>query len=147
MDPTGIRYRVPMVQTHITYEGGLRCRAVHAPSDSTLVTDAPTDNHGKGESFSPTDLMGVALGSCVLTILGMVAEGHGWELAGATVTVEKVMQTEPDRKIARLELEIRIPGTFDEGQRELLQRAAGTCPVSATLEGALEIRTRWEWDE
>ncbi|MAF66378.1 MAG: osmotically inducible protein OsmC [Planctomycetes bacterium] len=134
-----------MVQTRITYEGGLRCRAVHAPSDSTLVTDAPTDNHGKGESFSPTDLLGVSLGSCLLTILGMVAERRGWDVAGASVTVEKIMQSEPVRKIARLAVEVRVPGAFDEGARATLERAAATCPVAATLGGALEIDTRWRW--
>lgn len=135
-----------MVQTHITYEGDLRCRAVHAPSGTTLVTDAPTDNHGKGESFSPTDLVGASLGSCLLTILGMVAERRGWDVRGASVTVEKVMQTEPVRKIARLAVEVRVPGALEERDRIVLERAAAACPVAATLEGTLEIDTRWVWD-
>ena len=78
-----------MVEIQIRYEGGLRTRAVHGPSSVALLTDAPLDNHGKGESFSPTDLVATALGTCMLTTMGLVAERHGWKIEGSRVRVEE----------------------------------------------------------
>ncbi|MFZ9621510.1 MAG: OsmC family protein, partial [Prochlorococcaceae cyanobacterium] len=86
------------------YDGALRCRASHGPSGSTLETDAPTDNQGQGERFSPTDLVATALSTCILTIMGIVAERHGWSLEGASARVEKTMSVEPPRRIALLEV-------------------------------------------
>ena len=80
-----------MVNLTTTYEGGLRCRAVHGPSGTTLITDAPVDNHGKGESFSPTDLVATALGACMMTIMGIVAERHGIDLAGMKAETTKAL--------------------------------------------------------
>ena len=91
-----------MVQINVTYQGGLRCQAVHGPSGTTLVTDAPVDNHGKGESFSPTDLVATALGACIPTVMGIVAEREKIDLTGMRVTVQKEMSAEPPRRIARL---------------------------------------------
>ncbi|MFM7109189.1 MAG: OsmC family protein, partial [Planctomycetaceae bacterium] len=91
-----------MVKISTSYEGGLRCRATHGPSGTTLVTDAPVDNHGKGESFSPTDLVATAFGACMMTVMGIVAERHGVNLAGMTVETEKVMTAQPPRRIAAL---------------------------------------------
>ena len=134
-----------MVQIDVTYEGGLRTRAVHGPSGAELVTDAPVDNHGKGESFSPTDLVATALGTCMLTIMGIAAEKHGWPLAGATATVQKRMVADPARRIAGLEVVIRVPGELDQRARRVLERAALGCPVHTTLGGRVELPVRFEW--
>ena len=134
-----------MVQVDVVYEGGLRTRAVHGPSGCELVTDAPVDNQGKGESFSPTDLVATALGTCMLTIVGIVAERHGWPVEGASARVEKGMVTDPVRRIGRLEVVIRVPGEFSEKEQELLQKAALTCPVHKSLSAEMEIPVRFEF--
>ena len=134
-----------MVQIDVTYEGGLRTRAVHAPSGRELLTDAPVDNHGRGESFSPTDLVATALGSCMLTIMGIAAEKHGWPLAGATATVCKGMVADPGRRIGSLEVLIRVPGDFDGRARAVLEKAALGCPVHRTLGERVDIPVRFEW--
>lgn len=131
----------------MTYEGGLRTRAVHGPSGRELVTDPPLDNHGRGESFSPTDLVATALGTCMLTIMGIAAEKHGWDLAGATATVVKRMQTAPERRIGELEVVIRVPGRHGERARSVLEQAARGCPVHRTLAGAVSMPVRFEWLE
>src|SRR5438132_10871823 len=110
-----------MVQIDITYQGDLRCQAKHGPSGTILQTDAPVDNLGKGESFSPTDLVATALGTCILTTMAIVAERHGWSLAGASITVEKHMVADPVRRIGKLEVRVRIPGSFDAKARETLE--------------------------
>ncbi|MEL6428447.1 MAG: OsmC family protein [Planctomycetota bacterium] len=134
MDPTAT----------LTYEGELRTRAVHTRSGVEIVTDAPVDNHGRGEAFSPTDLVATALGSCMLTIMGIVADRHGWSLGGAEVAVRKVMATEP-RRIARLEVVITVRGDFDAKARNALERAALGCPVHATLGGNVEMPVTFDW--
>ncbi|MEM6572234.1 MAG: OsmC family protein [Planctomycetota bacterium] len=128
------------------YSGQLRTEAVHVRSSETLVTDAPVDNQGRGESFSPTDLVATALGSCMLTIMGIVAERHGWDMTGATAEVTKVMAADPVRRIARLEVVVRVPGTFDEKARRALEKAAHGCPVHATLGGKVEMPVEFVWD-
>ena len=125
------------------YEGALRCHTSHGPSGSVLETDAPTDNQGKGERFSPTDLVATALSTCILTILGIVAERHGWPLQGATARVQKTMGAEAPRRIALLEVWISLPVGLSEQQRAVLQRAGESCPVKLSLEGAVPIRLHW----
>ena len=125
------------------YEGALRCHSSHGPSGSVLETDAPTDNQGKGERFSPTDLVATALSTCILTILGIVAERHGWPLQGATARVQKTMGSEAPRRIALLEVWISLPVGLSEQQRAVLQRAGESCPVKLSLEGAVPIRLHW----
>lgn len=134
-----------MVQIRVTYEGGLRTRAVHGPSGRELVTDAPVDNHGQGESFSPTDLVATALGTCMLTIMGIAAAKHGWPLEGASATVEKRMVADPGRRIAELEVVIRVPGDLDRRARRVLEKAALECPVHRTLGNRVELPVRFEW--
>jgi len=134
-----------MVQINIAYQGQLRCEAVHGPSGTKLSTDAPKDNHGKGESFSPTDLVATALGTCMLTIMGIVAQRHNLSLDGATVTVAKEMAAAPTRRIGRLAVEIHVPGTFDDEQRKLLENAARTCPVHKSLHPEIEIPVNFHW--
>lgn len=122
-----------MVQIDIVYRGELRTQATHQPSGTVLVTDAPVDNHGKGESFSPTDLVATALGSCMLTIMGIVAARHGWDLTGSTVTVHKHMVTEPVRRIGRLPVTIRVSQALSAVDRQRLEQAALQCPVHQSL--------------
>lgn len=133
-----------MVEITVHYEGGLSCRSKHGPSGVELVTDAPLDNHGRGASFSPTDLVATALGTCILTTMGIVAERHGWPLAGARLTVKKHMRAEP-RSIERLEVEIHIEGDFDERARTTLERTALTCPVHRTLDASVAMPIRFHW--
>lgn len=134
-----------MVETRMQYEGGLRCRAVHGPSGAELVTDAPVDNHGQGASFSPTDLVATALGTCVLTTMAIVAERHGWDLVGAHARVEKVMVATPVRRIGRLELVVAMPAALDARARETLERTAHTCPVHKSLGANVELPMRFEY--
>ena len=134
-----------MVKVRVSYEGGLRCRATHGPSGAEVVTDAPVDNHGQGQSFSPTDLVATALGACMLTIMGIVAERHGWDLAGATVEVEKSMVADPDRRIGSLGVVIQVAGEHDAKARTVLERAALTCPVHRTLGANVDIPVRFVW--
>lgn len=134
-----------MVQIQIAYQGQLRCEAVHGPSGTRLSTDAPKDNHGKGESFSPTDLVATALGTCMLTVMGIVAQRHNISLEGATVTVIKDMAAAPVRRIGRLTVDIRVPGQLNEEQRKLLENAAHTCPVHKSLQPDIEIPVAFHW--
>ncbi|MFU8885997.1 MAG: OsmC family protein [Cyanobacteriota bacterium] len=125
------------------YVGELRCRSSHQPSGTELDTDAPTDNQGKGERFSPTDLVATALSTCMLTIMGIVAERHGWSLEGCTARVEKSMTSEPPRRIALLTVWLSLPEGLDDRQRAVLQRAAEACPVKRSLEGAVPMQVHW----
>src|SRR5215207_6547097 len=108
------------VQIDIVYQGELRCTATHGPSQQQLFTDAPVDNHGRGESFSPTDLVATALGACMLTIMGIFSQRHAIDLKGTTVSVQKEMTQTPPRRIARLTTEIHLPLPSDHPQREAL---------------------------
>jgi putative redox protein len=128
-----------VVEITVAYEGQLHTEARHGPSGAVLSTDAPVDNQGRGESFSPTDLVATALGTCMLTIMGIVAARHGWELAGSTVRVEKHMVTEPTRRIGRLAVEFRLPAALDPSARRQLERAALSCPVHKSLHPGIEI--------
>ena len=125
------------------YEGALRCAAEHAPSGSRLITDAPVDNQGKVEAFSPTDLVATALATCLLTVMGIVAEREGMALEGARVRVEKGMSSSGERRIALLEAWIDLPAGLDGGQRDALIRAGERCPVKVSLEGCVPMRLHW----
>ena len=133
-----------MTSISCRYDGGLRCSANHGPSGSLLDTDAPLDNQGKGECFSPTDLLATSLATCILTIMGIVAERHGWPLEGAEARVEKTMAASGPRKVEQLEVWVTLPANLSEGQRQQLQRAAEACPVKRTLEGAVAMVMHWE---
>jgi putative redox protein len=136
-----------MVEIKIVYEGQLRCQATHGPSGTTLNTDAPKDNMGKGESFSPTDLVATALGACIMTTMGIVAQRHNIDLAGATVRVEKHMSTSGIRRIARLPVEIHLPQALPEDDRKRLENAAMTCPVHKSLGAEVEAPVFFRWGE
>lgn len=134
-----------MVRITSTYEGGLRCRAVHGPSGTTLTTDAPVDNHGKGESFSPTDLVATALGACMMTVMGIVAERHGVDLAGMRAETVKEMTAAPPRRIAALRTTLTIPLPADHPQRQLLEQAAHACPVHKSLHPEIDAAIEFVW--
>ena len=118
--------------SRVEYKGELRTEAVHLKSGKTIITDAPIDNQGKGEAFSPTDLVATALGSCMITIMGIVAEREGITLDGTTAEVEKVMATSP-RRIGEVKIKIKFIQKLNRDQRDKLERAAKTCPVSGSL--------------
>jgi putative redox protein len=122
-----------MVPIAIVYQGKLRCQAQHGPSKVQLITDAPVDNHGRGESFSPTDLVATGLGVCMATILGIVAERDKIAIDGLKVNVEKHMTTTPPRKIAKIVVAFSMPRGLTADQRKILERAAHTCPVALSL--------------
>ena len=116
----------------VTYEGSLRTKALHIQSGNSIVTDAPVDNEGKGEAFSPTDLVATALASCMLTIMGIVAERNDVELKGTTAEVEKIMGAMP-RQISEIKIKILFNKNFDKITKRKLESAALTCPVSNSL--------------
>lgn len=128
-----------MVEMELVYEGGLHTTATHGPSGGTLETDAPVDNQGRGEAFSPTDLLATALGSCMLTTMAIVAEREGWVLDGARARVEKHMALEPRRRVGRLAVELSLPGGLPSEARARLEDTARGCPVAASLDPALAI--------
>jgi len=115
-----------------TYTGNLNTEVTHGPSGKRIKTAAPVDNQGDGSSFSPTDLMASALGTCMLTILGMIARREGIELEGATFSVEKHMHPQP-RRIAALPVTLSLPGGLTTAQKAKLERGALTCPVHRSL--------------
>jgi putative redox protein len=134
-----------MVTLTTTYEGGLRCRATHGPSGTTLITDAPVDNHGKGESFSPTDLVATALGACMMTIMGIVAARHGLDLTGMKAETVKEMSKDPPRRIAGLRTRLTVPLPPDHPQRSMLEQAAHTCPVHKSLDPGIDAAIEFVW--
>ena len=133
-----------MVTITAKYEGDLCCTATHWPSEARLNTDAPKDNEGLGRYFSPTDLVATALGTCILTTMGIVARRHGIELQGAEVKVEKHMNAQP-RRIGRLPVEVVIRGSFDDAQKKLLENAAHTGPVHKSLHPDVQAPITITW--
>lgn len=134
-----------MVQTDVVYQGGLRTQARHAPSGATILTDAPVDNRGQGQAFSPTDLVAAALGSCVLTLMGITALDRGRELGEARVQVQKLMKAEPTRHIGRLRVQISVPGDWSAEERMALEASARGCPVVASLGPSTQVEMSFEW--
>ena len=134
-----------MIKIDIDYLGGLRCQATHGPSQNQFITDAPVDNQGKGESFSPTDLVATALGTCMATVMGIFAQRHEIDLRGMKVSVVKEMVQTPVRRIARLTTEIVMPLPADHPHRETLERTALTCPVHQSLLAEIEKPVNFTW--
>src|SRR5579872_1745100 len=122
-----------MVSINVEYQGDLHCGAVHGPSGTVLATDAPKDNQGRGESFSPTDLVATALGTCMLTTMGILARTLHIDIAGATARVDKEMASSPFRMIHQLTVKIHVPRSVSREEQTKLERAALTCPVAKTL--------------
>jgi len=125
------------------YEGQLRTEATHTASGTVIQTDAPVDNHGRGEAFSPTDLVGTALGTCILTTMAIVAERHQVNLVGASFKMEKIMSQEPPRRIAQLNVELHLPASLSAPDRALMERTAHTCPVALSLNPEIKQEVRF----
>ena len=128
-----------MVTIEIEYQGELHTQAVHAPSGARLITDAPVDNGGKGAAFSPTDLVATALGTCMVTIMGIFAARHGIDLRGTKVTINKEMVQQPVRRIGKLQVDIHMPLPATHPRRSALENAALTCPVHQSLHPDVSI--------
>ena len=135
-----------MVEVSVKYTGGLHCEATHGPSHSKISTDAPADNKGKGEAFSPTDLMATALGTCISTTMGIKAEQLGVDLRGMTVSVKKEMSKEGPRRIVALPSEVHIPLPSNNPHRQVLEQTALNCPVHKSLPPDIERPTRFFWE-
>lgn len=136
-----------MPNFEIQYQGDLRNTAVHLPSGSLIETDAPVDNEGKGQRFSPTDLVGAALGTCMATIMGIIARRKGIDLKGLRIRVAKTMSTTPPRRIAKLETHIHMPIPADHPERTTLERGALTCPVHQSLHPEMEAPVIFHYDD
>jgi putative redox protein len=134
-----------MVAIQIEYQGDLHCKAVHGPSGVELNTDAPKDNQGRGESFSPTDLVATALGTCMLTVMGIMARTLNIDITGATASVAKEMTDAFPRSIRSLTVKIHIPQSLSPENKQKLERAAHTCPVHKSLHPDVQIPIEFIW--
>ncbi|HET7545068.1 MAG TPA: OsmC family protein [Polyangiaceae bacterium] len=137
-----------MVDIYAEYEGDLHCRAQHGPSQAVLVTDAPVDNQGRGASFSPTDLVATGLGTCMLTVMGILAKKRGYQLEGTRVHVKKVMTSALPRRIAQLAVHVTFPALVTRSVAEAraeLEQAAEQCPVRLSLLDAIEVPMHFDW--
>jgi len=130
----------------VVYEGNLRTVCLHEKSGSIIETDAPPDNQGLGERFSPTDMVATALGSCMLTIMGMKARDMNVDIKGIKIDVEKIMKADP-RRIGGINLTFHLPDTLqvDEKQKTILERAAHTCPVMYSIHPDIEVKVTFNW--
>jgi len=133
-----------MIST-VIYKGNLRTEAKHLKSGNVIITDAPTDNHGKGEAFSPTDLASTSLASCILTIMGIAASKHDINMDGASANVVKVMSANP-RRIAKIQIEITMPANdYSSKHKKILEAAAHHCPVGLSLHSDTEEVVNINW--
>ncbi|MDD5199003.1 MAG: OsmC family protein [Terrimicrobiaceae bacterium] len=135
-----------MVEFAITYQGELHCEAVHGPSGARIETDAPVDNHGRGAAFSPTDLCATSLGVCMMTVMGIIAQKKGLDLAGTKLKVRKIMSSEPPRRIARIEVDFDLPLPAGHPDCAGLEHAARTCPVALSLHPDVEKAVVFRWN-
>ena len=135
-----------MVNISVKYTGDLRSDAVHGPSNAKIATDAPTDNKGKGEAFSPTDLVATALATCMSTTMGIKAQELGVDLKGMTVSVQKEMSKDAPRRIVWLPSEIHIPLPENSPHREVLEQTALNCPVHKSLPVEIKRPTKFFWE-
>ena len=132
--------------SEVNYIGELRTEATHIKSGKTFVTDAPPDNNGKGDAFSPTDLVATALGSCMVTIMGIKSATLGYDLPGIKITVEKIMASNP-RRISEIILNLFIPHNPSEKDKNILEKAGLACPVAKSLHPDLKQTVRFVWQE
>ncbi len=136
-----------MVKMNVVYEGNLRCRMTHEPSGSVILTDAPKDNMGKGEAFSPTDLTAAALASCMMTVMGIVANRHHIDLKGTRLDTTKEMVTAPVRRIGVIRVDFHMPKGISVDKRGLLENAAHTCPVHKSLHPDVQIPVQFHYPD
>ncbi len=130
--------------SRITYLGDLRTSCEHLQSGTTILTDAPTDNHGKGEAFSPTDLVATSLGSCMISIMAIKSKDLEVDLINSTIEVTKIMQAEP-RKISKIVVVLNMPALVDEKSKTILERVAMNCPVLLSLHPDIEKDITFKW--
>lgn len=137
------------VEIDVQYEGDLHCRAKHGPSGNELITDAPVDNGGRGAAFSPTDLVATALGTCVVTIMGIVAKRAELDIRGSTVHVVKEMTASPVRRIGKLTAVVTLPAgcNLSDADRRRLEEGAKTCPVKQSLHPDVEIDLKFAYPD
>ena len=133
---------MPTIQT--TYLGQLRTEPVHIQSGTHIITDAPVDNQGKGEAFSPTDLLAASLGSCMLTIMGIAARTHGIQIDGTTCAITKIIAANP-RRVAEIVVDLKFPGKYTDKEQKILENAALTCPVYLSLHPDLKKTVSFGW--
>jgi putative redox protein len=134
-----------MVKMTVGYKGDLRCEAVHGPSGSMIETDAPADNHGKAQRFSPTDLVGAALATCIATVLGIAAQRKGWDLTGLKIELTKDMSATPPRRIERLDVQVYMPASLPEADRQQVSHIAHSCPVHKSLHPDIQAPITIHW--
>jgi len=128
----------------VVYLGDLRTECTHLASGNTFITDAPIDNHGKGEAFSPTDTVATGLANCMITVMGIKARDLGVELAGSTGEVTKHMAASP-RRISRIDLDLYLPAAVGEKHRKILENTGRTCPVAMSLHPDIEQVIQFFW--
>jgi putative redox protein len=122
-----------MATSKITYNGGLRTTSVHERSGNEIITDAPIDNKGQGAAFSPTDLLATSLGNCMLTIVGIAANEHGFNIDGATCEITKIMAENP-RRVSEIVVNFQFPANdYSDKDKKIIERSANTCPVAFSL--------------
>ena len=133
----------------VEYNGALRTTCTHLKSGSFFETDAPTDNHGRGERFSPTDLMATSLATCMITVMGIKARSMGFDLDGVKIEVLKIMKADP-RRVGGIDLTFHIPGTLktiDEKTKTIMRNTGNTCPVMLSIHPDIEVKVDWgEWN-
>ena len=130
-------------QIKCNYLGDLKCNALHMQSGSKIITDAPTDHCGKGENFSPSDLLATSIGTCFLTIMAIKARHNGWELENIYLIIKKIMTKNSERKIKELLIDIYIPETISKDKFHFLQIASEDCPVKRNLSESLILKIKW----
>ena len=128
----------------IMYQGNLRCEAVHLQSSSTIETDAPTDNRGKGERFSPTDLLCVSLATCMVTTMGIKAADMNVDLTNSRADVQKHMASDP-RRVAKIEVTVFLPKNINEKERLILEKTGNNCPVAKSVHPDIELVLKYHW--
>ena len=133
-----------MATIQATYLGGLRTEATHLQSGTKIITDAPTDNKGKGEAFSPTDLLAEALASCVLTTMAIAADVHGIQMDNTKAEVTKVMAPNP-RRVAEVIVNLKFPQTYTDKEKKILESAANNCPVHVSLHPDVKKTIDFGW--
>jgi putative redox protein len=132
--------------SEIIYKGALRTEAKHLQSSIIIETDAPTDNLGKGERFSPTDLLATSLGTCMITTMGIKARNMNVDLTGTKISVQKIMKSDP-RRVGKIEVTFEFPSSFqaDEKQKQILENTAYTCPVAVSIHPDIEVKAVFNW--
>lgn len=141
------RYFYIMATIKTIYSGDLRTNAVHLASGTEILTDAPVDNQGKGEAFSPTDLLSAALGSCMLTIMGIAARTHHIDMDQTTIEITKVMASNP-RRVAEVVIVFNMPEKqYSDKEKAILEHAARTCPVALSLHPDLQQSITFNWNQ